>query len=133
MKDQFPNLSHVKGIQCPLYIVHGAKDNLIPLEQSQMLVSYSSSRHTGFNFPPEMTHNRFDHFLDVIQPFLTFSANNGLVPSGLTQKNGLPQKYFSYGLVEGKKNLELGNHTCLSESLTETSSVIAETKTFSPK
>lgn len=78
-----------------------------------------------------MTHNRFDDEHDVITPFLRFCKTNGLGESISSEVMNLPAEYFNLGLVDSNA-LNSGNRTCVSEPVTEESSILGEW-TLSPK
>lgn len=75
LAQQFDNLSKMHRVTCPTFIVHGAKDVMIPVDQAQDL----SERCFGpctFISPEEMTHNRFDMYEDVIKPLTNFLVDD---------------------------------------------------------
>ena len=67
--NQFDNLSRMPKVQCPTFIVHGQKDALIPIEQAQQLNDACSGPSFMLS-PPQMTHNDFDFYEDIIRPLM---------------------------------------------------------------
>ena len=69
--DIFDNLSKMPLVECATFIVHGQKDSLIPVGQAQDLDEACGG--TSFLLtPPNMTHNDFNFYEDLIQPLTRF-------------------------------------------------------------
>lgn len=69
--DKFPNREHIKSVKCPILIIHGIMDNLIPYEQSQELIKNIKCPYEAI-FPEDMDHNYFNYDIDLIMPLKDF-------------------------------------------------------------
>jgi hypothetical protein len=65
-------------VQCPTFIVHGQKDALIPIEQAQQLNDACSGPSFMLS-PPQMTHNDFDFYEDIIRPLMQFLVQSNIL------------------------------------------------------
>jgi abhydrolase domain-containing protein 17 len=66
--DIFPNLKHIAAVRCPVFLMHGVKDTLIPYSHSQKLKE-ACQQYCYFNLVPEMDHNTFNFTQDLMAPF----------------------------------------------------------------
>lgn len=71
LAEQFDNLSRMDRVTCPTFIVHGQKDKLIPISHAQALRDACNGP-KYFLDPPDMTHNDFDFYDDLIRPLMRF-------------------------------------------------------------
>jgi len=71
LAQQFDNLSRMDRVSCPTFILHGQQDKLIPIEQAYQLKDKCAGP-TFFLSPPNMTHNDFDFYEDLIRPLMRF-------------------------------------------------------------
>jgi len=71
LAQQFDNLSRMDKVMCPTFIVHGQKDKLIPISHAYELKDRCAGP-TFFLSPPNMTHNDFDFYDDLIRPLMRF-------------------------------------------------------------
>ena len=59
--DKFPNIDRIKNIDCPVYIIHGRRDEVVPFYHAQEL--YANSKH---QYPPYYVdgagHNNVEKF-----------------------------------------------------------------------
>ena len=46
LRDRYPSIDRVPGLRCPLLIIAGDRDSIVPLEQSRRLYAAASSRKT---------------------------------------------------------------------------------------
>lgn len=77
VSQRFKNIESIKSVSCPIFLLHGQQDKLIPAWMSQELMN----RHTGLahiHLPPAMTHNNFDHVRDLVQPLNVFFQRCGI-------------------------------------------------------
>ena len=58
-------------VTCPTFIVHGQLDKLIPISHAYQLKDRCAGP-TFFLSPPNMTHNDFDFYEDLIRPLMRF-------------------------------------------------------------
>mmetsp|Transcript_19623 Transcript_19623/g.34393 ORF Transcript_19623/g.34393 Transcript_19623/m.34393 type:complete len:201 (+) Transcript_19623:220-822(+) len=66
--DMFPNVDRIGRVKCPVYIVHGTKDEIIPSYHAEDLVRNCGE---GIAYPPYMVENGGHNNLELIarQPF----------------------------------------------------------------
>lgn len=113
LRNQFENIRCAKKTRCPYFVIHGKEDSLIPVEQSEVLLSYCASRTTGYKFPPAMTHNRFNLLADIINPIRTFCKINGIRLGVLGPVVTLPSNVYNQRLA-GDTPLEVILPSCQS-------------------
>ena len=78
LKEAFDNEENCKEISCPLLIIHGAKDTLVPYEHSLKLMSGCQS-YCRLKIVENMTHTKFNFRMDFIRhmnKFLLDLENN---------------------------------------------------------
>ena len=80
IKDRFKNIEHIQEVECPVFIIHGAKDTLIPKEHAEDLHSHCKNI-SQILIPDEMDHNNFDFYDDLCQPLLEFMAKIRFSPN----------------------------------------------------
>ena len=72
VKDRFDNKTHIKNVKCPIFFLHGMKDNVVPFEHSE--IQYESvTVPSELYLPKEMTHGSFNfdsQFTDPVNNFL---------------------------------------------------------------
>ena len=61
----------MENVTCPTFIVHGQLDKLIPISHAYQLKDRCAGP-TFFLSPPNMTHNDFDFYEDLIRPLMRF-------------------------------------------------------------
>lgn len=66
--DMFPNVDRIGKVLCPVYIVHGTKDEIIPFYHAEDLVANCRE---GIAYPPYLVENGGHNNLELIarQPF----------------------------------------------------------------
>ena len=69
--DRFNNREYIKTVQCPVFFMHGKKDDIVPCQQSEEL-KQSLSSHSRLHMPEDMDHNCFDFEKDFIIPLLDY-------------------------------------------------------------
>ena len=69
--EKFNNLEAIKNAKCPVFIVHGKEDKLIPVSHSEELYEACPSE-TYFHMPSAMDHNEFQLTSDLIEPIKRF-------------------------------------------------------------
>lgn len=92
--DRFNNLNIINNVTCPLLLIHGQKDNLIPFSHSIQL-----SEKTGGPYelllPEEMDHNEFNVYEDFLEPITNFLKRHSLLYFNTESKKiELKQEYF---------------------------------------
>ena len=63
-------------IRCPVCFLHGAADQLIPMQHAEDLMRAAINAPTYINIANEMTHNEFFFGNDVATPLLDFFSKN---------------------------------------------------------
>ena len=71
LAEQFDNLSRMDQVTCPTFILHGMRDKLIPIDHAYQLKEKCAGP-TFFLSPPNMTHNDFNFYDDLIRPLMRF-------------------------------------------------------------
>jgi predicted esterase len=82
-EEHFNNVEYFKNLECPVYLVHGKKDEVIKDDHTKELLkvlreTYHKKNYKisiGKNNPPNMTHNRFHVFDDLLNPLKEFIKN----------------------------------------------------------
>lgn len=77
VKDQLKNIEYLKKVTCPVLLIHGKKDGLIPYKHSEQLASVCAGSVTIF-LSETMTHNKFEYYEDVISPIDKFFRENNI-------------------------------------------------------
>lgn len=77
VKERFRNIDHIAKVQCPVFLLHGQKDAMIPYEHSQDLRDKCAGP-CSLILPLNMDHNEFDFFEDLSLPFSAFLMQHGL-------------------------------------------------------
>lgn len=77
INDRFNNLERIKAVKCPLLILHGKADRLIPYEQSQALLEACPSDDKSLHLSEYADHNVFELEADVLQPISSFISKHG--------------------------------------------------------
>ena len=69
--ERFRNIDHIGKARCPVLLIHGLRDVLIPFEQSQELCEACTGT-TSLVLPENMDHNSFDLTNDLLLPIRCF-------------------------------------------------------------
>ena len=78
VKERFPNIQRVAEIECPLFLLHGKRDTLIPYTHSKRLKEVCKSVKFA-HFPKNMDHNEFRYLKDFIEPLEYFLKKKAMV------------------------------------------------------
>jgi abhydrolase domain-containing protein 17 len=68
VRERFQNIKAIKNVTCPVYLIHGKQDNVIPYTHSQALFEKCASAYKRILTPEDMTHNDFRMQEDLIDP-----------------------------------------------------------------
>lgn len=71
--ERFNNMAAVAKAKCPVFLLHGLKDTLIPYSHSVELNRVCPTE-SYLHLPEKMDHNEFMIMEDLVQPFLKFMA-----------------------------------------------------------
>ena len=91
--DRFKNIDIIPKTTCPLLLIHGQKDNLIPFSHSIEL-SQKTSGPYELILPEEMDHNEFSLYEDFSEPITNFLKRHNLLVFSSTNKFKLIQEIF---------------------------------------
>lgn len=80
VKERFKNVDKIKDVKCPVLLIHGKKDKLISFEQSKKLAE--NCEKAELRIQENMTHNRFNTYIEIINPIFEFWKNWGLLSKG---------------------------------------------------
>jgi len=72
IKDRWQNIKEVKKIDCPVLLIHGQRDKLIPYTHSEQLYDTCKSQHKQLVIVAEADHNTFDEDEDIKKPIQVF-------------------------------------------------------------
>lgn len=78
VKERFRNIDYISKVTCPVFLLHGQKDTMIPYEHSQDLRDNCAGP-CSLVLPLNMDHNEFDFFEDLTLPFSAFLMQHGIV------------------------------------------------------
>lgn len=93
VKDQFKNIEYLKKVSCPVLLIHGKKDALIPYSHSEQLASVCAGSVTIY-LSETMTHNKFEYYEDVISPIDKFLKDHNIELS-ICDPIHVPAEYLS--------------------------------------
>jgi len=81
LKERFRSIDFIKGVSCPIIMIHGKADPLIKWTETLDLKNDCESRgiYVESNFPENMTHNDFNYKEDILEPIYNFLINNKLL------------------------------------------------------
>jgi abhydrolase domain-containing protein 17 len=77
VKERFRNIDNIARVSCPVFLLHGQKDTMIPYEHSQDLRDKCAGP-CSMVLPANMDHNEFDFFEDLSLPFSAFLMQHGI-------------------------------------------------------
>ena len=80
LEDIFNSIDYIGNVKCPILLIHGEKDSLISITHSEKLEKESKKKNKRvyLNRRPNMTHNKFDIYEDIIDPIKYFIQSHNL-------------------------------------------------------
>ena len=75
LKDRFNSLDYIKNVKCPILMIHGQSDSLIPFKET-LILKENCNCPVEIRLPERMTHNDFDIDDDIIIPIVDFIQQN---------------------------------------------------------
>ena len=94
--ERFENANQLKNSRCPIFLIHGKKDDIVPYTHSVDM--WKSITAPGvLNLPPHMTHSSFAFFDDFVKPLKYFYDVIGLDNAPKEGDTGIfvfPKKLF---------------------------------------
>ena len=94
VRDRFNNYERISGVTCPLLIIHGQKDSLIPYEDSIKLSEKTSGPYE-LVLPENMNHNDVHIYDDFLEPITSFLKRHHML-NYKKEKVNIDQKYFEF-------------------------------------
>ena len=81
LKERFANIDKIGEIKCPILLIHGQEDELIDFRHAEELANGAKEKggKAKLEIRPEMRHNTFSLFQDVINPINTFWKEEKLI------------------------------------------------------
>jgi abhydrolase domain-containing protein 17 len=80
--DIFKSIDMIKQIKVPIYLIHGAKDRVISVENTEELYKACHPNNPDLkqkHLPEHMTHNDFDLIVDFVKPAADFFKLNKVI------------------------------------------------------
>lgn len=84
--DRFKNIEEITKVTCPLLLIHGQKDDLIPYNHSIEL-SQKTAGPYELILPEEMDHNEFNLYEDFSEPIYAFLKRFNLLSGSKGRKS----------------------------------------------
>lgn len=72
VRERFRNKELMKLVTCPVFLIHGLKDTLIPYSESQELLQACNCAPCYLSLPEDMDHSEFDFLNDLSFPVKEF-------------------------------------------------------------
>ena len=94
IRDRFNNYERITGVTCPLLIIHGQKDSLIPYEDSIKLSEKTSGPYE-LVLPENMNHNDVHIYDDFLEPITGFLKRHHML-NYKKEKVNIDEKYFEF-------------------------------------
>jgi fermentation-respiration switch protein FrsA (DUF1100 family) len=91
--DRFKNIDIINKVTCPLLLIHGQRDNLIPFTHSIEL-SKNTSGPYELILPEDMDHNEFNLYEDFLEPISNFLKRHNLLNSVNMNKVEIHKELF---------------------------------------
>ncbi len=104
--ERFSNKDCMPRVKCPVFLMHGKKDNIVSWKQAEELKSALEGAKTDsvLYTPEEMDHNSFDFENDFVNPLLQFYEERRFTTKPEPPKTGvivLPLKVFNKPMMMG--------------------------------
>ena len=94
IRDRFNKYERITGVTCPLLIIHGQKDSLIPYEDSIKLSERTSGPYE-LVLPENMNHNDVHIYDDFLEPITSFLKRHHML-NYKKEKVQIDEKYFEF-------------------------------------
>lgn len=93
VKDRFNNYERIQNVTCPLLIIHGQKDSLIPYQDSILLTEKTGGPYELI-LPQHMNHNDVHIYDDFLEPITNFLKSHQMLNIKTDQKIIIPEDYY---------------------------------------
>ena len=98
IKERFANIDKISEVSCPVLLIHGKKDKLVPHSHSQSLAkNATSSARVKVCLNDNMEHNHFNMYIEIVNPIFEFFKEQkyNLEPERIIKKEAL----LNYGMI----------------------------------
>ena len=80
LDERFDNFEVSKQVKCPVLILHGIKDTMVPYHHSIEMLLQGFANCEGHMFlRQDMEHNKFDYLNDILRPLKYFLRINKII------------------------------------------------------
>ena len=107
VRDRFDNYERIKDVTCPLLVIHGQKDSLIPFEDSIKLCERTAGPYELL-LPEDMNHNDVHIYEDFFEPIQNFLKRHNMLNYKEKQIN-IDKKFFEIPDYLENKNQNINN------------------------
>lgn len=98
IKERFSNILKIEEVCCPILLIHGKKDKLVPHSHSQLLAEKAiHSRKVKVCLNENMEHNHFNMYIKIVNPIFEFFKELNYVQDSerIIKKEAL----LNYGMI----------------------------------
>ena len=89
IKSSFETKKYINDVSCPILLIHGVKDTLIPSEQSKNLYNQIKGEIKECLLREDMTHNKYKLYEDIIIPISSFLEKHNLIKNKVNREFNL--------------------------------------------
>ena len=89
IKSSFETKKYINNVNCPILLIHGVKDTLIPSEQSKYLYNQIKGEIKECLLREDMTHNKYKLYEDIIIPISSFLEKHNLIKNKVNREFNL--------------------------------------------
>ena len=89
IKSSFETKKYINNVNCPILLIHGVKDTLIPSEQSKNLYNQIKGEIKECLLREDMTHNKYKLYEDIIIPISSFLEKHNLIKNKVNREFNL--------------------------------------------
>ena len=89
IKSSFETKKYINNVNCPILLIHGVKDTLIPSEQSKNLYNQIKGEIKDCLLREDMTHNKYKLYEDIIIPISSFLEKHNLIKNKVNREFNL--------------------------------------------
>lgn len=98
IKERFSNINKINEVSCPILLIHGKKDKLVPHQHSQCLAKTAeNSIRVKVCLNENMEHNHFNMYIEIVNPIFEFfkDLEYSQDPERIIKKEAL----LNYGMI----------------------------------
>ena len=113
VKDRLQSIDYIKNVTCPILLIHGQDDPLIPFTETILLKDNCDCPFKVY-LPESMTHNDFDIDGDIIMPiskFIEQNCNVDKTKNNFDENEKISELYNIPSYIDSliKKNIKIQN------------------------